>query len=74
MYCGKEGNMMETGLAARVVKTLTSELKQKNHHVLFDNFTSAQLLLSDGIYACGTARKDCRGFPKCLKGVKLHTR
>ncbi len=77
VYCGKEGNTVETGLAARV-KTLTSKLKQKNHLVFFDNFlTSAQLLedlLSDGIYACGTARKDCWDFPECLKGVKLHTR
>ncbi len=78
MYCGKQENTVETGLAVRVVKNLTSDIKDKNHHVLFDNFfTSAQLLedlLSDGIYAYGTARKDRRGFPESLKGVKLRKR
>ena len=58
--------------------THSGELKGRNHHVFFDNFfTSEKLLedlLSDGIYACGTARKDRKGFPPTLKAVKLHNR
>ncbi len=78
VYRGKEGDNTETGLGARVVKTLTADLKQKNHHVFFDNFfTNVQLLedlLADGIYSCGTARKDRRGFPPALREVKLKAR
>ena len=53
----------------RVVKDLTQHLKGKSHHVFFDNFTSEQLLrdlAQDGIYACGTTRKDRKGFPSAL--------
>ena len=61
VYCGK-GTSPEKSLGARVVKTLTEPLKGKFHHVYFDNFfTSAELLMDlekDGVYACGTARKD----------------
>ena len=31
-------------------------------------------LLDNGIYACGTARKDRKGFPSTLKEAKLSTR
>ena len=69
---------MEQGLGARVVKTLTSDLKGKHHHVYFDNyFTSLGLLEDlekDKIYACGTARKDRKGFPDLLKKVNLKNR
>lgn len=72
VYCGK-GTSPEKSLGARVVKTLTEPLKGKFHHVYFDNFfTSAELLTDlekDGVYACGTARKDRRGFPEKLKRV-----
>ena len=68
----------EKQLGQRVVKDLTRLLKGKNHHVFFDNFfTSEQLLqdlLDDGILACGTARKDRKGFPPALKEVKLKNR
>ena len=39
-------------------------------------FTSAKLtdLEKDGVYACGTARKDRRGFPEELKRVNLKER
>ena len=40
-------------------------------------FTSEQLLsdlAEDNIFACGTARKDRRGFPPALKNVKLKNR
>ena len=76
MYTGKEGNG-EKQLGQRVVKDLTRLLKGKNH-VFFDNFfTSEELLqdlLKDDILACGTARKDRRGFPTALKSVKLKNR
>ena len=78
VYSGKKGNSTEKGLGAKVVKSLTSELHRKNHHVFFDNyFTSVNLLedlLADGIYACGTARKDRKGFPEMLKKAKLPDR
>ena len=74
VYTGKKGNTTEHGLGARVVKTLTSDFKGKHHHVYFDNFfTSLQLLEDlekDQIYACGTARKDRKGFPEMLKKAK----
>ena len=77
MYTGKVGSA-EKQLGQRVVKELTCHLKGKNHHVFFDNFfTSEQLiqdLLKDGIYGCGTARKDRKGFPELLKSVQLDTR
>ena len=77
MYTGK-GATAEKGLGSYVVKSFTSELKGKNHHVFFDNyFTTHDLLadlVTDGIYSCGTARKDRRGFPEELKGVKLSKR
>ena len=77
VYCGK-GTSPEKGLGARVVKTLTEPLKGKFHHVYFDDFfTSTELLMDlekDGVYTCGTARKDRRGFPEELKRVNLKER
>ena len=77
VYTGREGNG-EKQLGQRVVKDLTRLLKGKNHHVFFDNlFTSEELLqdlLQDDIFACGTARKDRRGFPAELKKAKLKNR
>ena len=78
VYTGKMGDTAEKGLGARVVKDLTSDLKGKYHHAFFDNyFTSVGLLddlEKDGIYACGTARKDRIGFPEVLKKPSLRTR
>ena len=78
VYTGKQDGVVEKGLGARVVKDLTSSLKGKYHHVYFDNFfTSTQLLTDlerDGIYSCGTARKDRKGFPEALKKPKLSNR
>ena len=66
IYTGRKNNTTEHGLGARVVKSLTSDLKGKYHHVYFDNyFTSLHLLEDleeDNIYACGTARKKTQGF------------
>ena len=65
-------------LGESVVRSLTSDLKGKNHDIYFDNyFTSTNLidqLEKDGIYSCGTARKDRRGFPEQLKNLKLKAR
>ena len=51
----------EVGLGAHALMKLTENLKDKYHHVFFDNyFTSFQLLEDlekDGIYGCGTAHK-----------------
>ena len=77
VYCGK-GTSPKKSMGAHVVKTLTEPLKGKFHHVYFDNyFMSAKLsmdLEKDGVYACGTARKDCWGFPEELKRVNLKKR
>ena len=53
-------------------------LKDKHHHVFFDNyFTSFRLLEDlekDGIYGCGTAHKDRKEFPAALKNPGLKER
>ena len=59
------------GLGAHVVKKLTEDLFFDNH------FTSYQLLEDlekDGIYECGTARKDRKEFPQALKNHGLKQR
>ena len=75
IYTGRKDR--EVGLGAHVVK-LTENLKDKYHHVFFDNyFTSFRLLEElekDGVYGCGTARKDRREFPSALKNPELKTR
>ena len=78
MYTGKQGDTVEKGLPSRVVKSLTQEMKGKNFHVYFDNFFNSFDLLndlvSDDIYACGTARSNRRGFPEALKKLKFANR
>ena len=78
VYTGKGDCDNDKTLGESVVLNLTSELKDKHHHIYFDNFfTSPNLLLKlheDGLYACGTARKDRRGFPSDLKSIKLKER
>ena len=77
IYSGKRSSP-EKNLGSRVVKTLTEPLKGKFHHVYIDNFFTSEELIDDlekdGVYACGTARKDRRGFPDQLKNIKLQTR
>ena len=57
---------------------LTRPIKKKHHNVFFDNFFTSVKLLEDldkdGIYVCGTARIDRKGFPPSLKKVKLTKR
>lgn len=68
-YTGKTDSA-EKHLGARVVKDLTRELVNKNHHVYFDNFfTGVDLLISlnqENIYACGTIRSNRIGLPKSV--------
>ena len=77
VYTGKEESA-EKGLGARVVKDLTRPIKKKHHNVFFDNFFTSVKLLEDlekdGVYACGTARIDRKGFPPSLKKMKLTKR
>ena len=78
IYTGKKKGVIEHQLGARVVKDLTKELQGKCHHVYFDKKIYVIQLLSDleksGIYGCGTARKDRRGFPEKLKTAKFKNR
>ena len=77
VYTGRK-EQREEGLGAHVIKSLTSDLKHKYHHVYFDNyFTSFQLLEDldkDGIYGCGMARSNRKEFPVVLKTSGLKTR
>jgi hypothetical protein len=74
-YQGKEDtdevNESMNGLGYRVVQKLTMPLRGQFYHVYFDNFfTSIRLvrsLLRHGIYACGTMRKNRKGFPEEFK-------
>lgn len=78
VYTGKKVGYTENHLGARVVKDLVEDLEGKWHHAYFDNFFTSYNLLADlekrGVYACGTARKDRRGFPAELKGIKFKNR
>ena len=72
VYSGKQPGRVETGLGSRVVRSLTVDFRGKNHLVVFDNFFTGYNL--DGVYGCGTARKDRRGFPTQLKNLKMKNR
>ena len=67
VYTGREGNVRETGLAARVVMDLTSRIWGRHHIVNTDNyFTSPELanqLLRQNTYLRGTVRSNRKGFP-----------
>ena len=77
IYVGRptDGTTTEVGLGERVVLQLSEGLRGGNYHVYFDNFfTNCHLLdtlHSQQIYACGTTRSNRRGFPECLKNVKM---
>ena len=70
VYTGKSGEA-EGGLGKRLVLDLTRELEEKKYHLYFDNFFSSvsllTTLLQKGLYACGTARQNYRGFPTVLR-------
>ena len=71
VYVGKQGDAVERGLGAKVVKGLTEDLHGTYRHVYFDNYFSSVDLLLDlfraGLYACGTLRTNRKGFPSQLK-------
>ena len=71
VYVGKQGDAVERGLGAKVVKGLAEDLHGTYRHVYFDNYFSSVDLLLDlfraGLYACGTLRTNRKGFPSQLK-------
>ena len=71
VYTGKEGSTTEVGLGGNVVKKLSQSITGKNHQLFMDNFfTSVPLfkdLLQNGIYACGTLRRDRKYLPVDMK-------
>ena len=70
VYAGRAAET-EGGLGMRVVLDLAQHLEGKKYHIYVDNFftsvTLLQTLLERGLYACGTARQNSRGFPSALK-------
>ena len=79
VYSGKQGDSVEQGLGAKVVKTLTEPYINSSRHVYFDNFFTGLDLLdsleADKLYGCGTIRTNRKGFldtlkPAVKKGLK----
>ena len=60
-YMGRPNQGQEHGLGERVVKELSRDLVNGNHHLYFDNFFSSYKLmkdlLEDNIYATATTRE-----------------
>ncbi|KAF2355341.1 PiggyBac transposable element-derived protein [Trinorchestia longiramus] len=56
------------GLGGEVVKSLLSDVTEKNHKVFFDNYFSSiplmEVLRSEHILACGTIRSSRKDFPQ----------
>ena len=82
VYTGKssepsedEGAKHALGLGEKVVLNLANSLHQHHYKLFYDNYFTtcrlAEMLLEKGIYSCGTARMDRRGFPADLKGLRL---
>ena len=73
VFVGKaaDGVTTEHGLGERVVLELTKPFREKWYHIYCDNFFTSpklfQKLHTNGLYACGTVRKDRKGFPEDLK-------
>lgn len=74
MYTGKT-DKTETGLGAKVVKTLSQPLIDNNFscHLAFDNFFSSYELMRDlrdhKIYSTATVRSDRVDLPKLIKKI-----
>ena len=75
VYTGRPNQGQGHGLGERVVKELSRDLVNGNHHLYFDNFFSSYKLmkdmLGDNIYATATTRSNRKDFPQELKEVKL---
>ena len=73
VYTGKD-DTTTSHLGLKVVERLSRALVGGHFHLYFDNFFSSlplfDSLLSDGLYACGTFRKDRQGIPEEIKSVK----
>ena len=69
IYTGKQ-DAPQKNLGANVVRKLSQPLAGGNYHLYFDNFFSTvdlfETLLDDGLYACGTFRKDRKRSQKRL--------
>ena len=83
VYTGKssepsedEGAEHALCLGKKVVLNLAYSLHQHHYKLFYDNYFTtcrlAEMLLEKGIYSCGTARMDRRGFPADLKGLRLN--
>ena len=63
------------GLRGDTVKSLLSDLTEKNHKVFFDNYFSSiplmELLKSENILACETIRKSRKDFPQMCEDKSL---
>lgn len=68
IYCGQGKRLIDT------VETLLNPYLNLWHHVYMDNYynsvKTSEVLLKHKIRTCGTMRIN-RGFPECLKNVKL---
>ena len=75
VYTGRPNQGQGHGLGERVVKELSRDLVNGNHHLYFDNFFSSYKLmkdlLGDNIYATATTHSHRKDFPQELKEVKL---
>ena len=67
VYTGKEEST-EKNLGPKVVKKLAEPLALDNFFSTVNLFDD---LLEDGIYACGTFRRDRKGVPQAIKNVQL---
>ncbi len=74
VYTGKEEST-ELELGAKVVKKLSRPLAGGNYHLYYDNFFSSvklcEDLLEEGLYTCGTFRRDRKNVPTEIKETKL---
>ncbi|CAH1974181.1 unnamed protein product [Acanthoscelides obtectus] len=68
IYTGKVGNETEKNLGARVVKSLTAQVINKNHRIYFDNFFSSVKLMQDlldlKLFATATVNPNRKDLPK----------
>ena len=60
VYTGKQGGTTETGLGAKVVKSLTEDLKGSNRHLFFDNYFSS-VETSTGMDSTAVSHSDLTG-------------
>ena len=73
VYTGKQGDITETGLGAKVVKSLTGDLNGSHRHLFFYNyFSTVDLLLDlhqDGLYGCGTLSSKSQRVPPAVEAT-----